>query len=103
MRRTSRGGRGVGVLIGVIVGESMGSMGTMNTVVPLHISIWENVAWWSGHAPNFAWAAWISGQVGGRLMLLLAPDGVVGGAPRGEVASTLRLEVGPLGAPRGAI
>jgi hypothetical protein len=30
------GGRGVGVLVGVIVGDSMGLMGTMNTVVPLH-------------------------------------------------------------------
>ena len=36
MRRTSHGGRGVGVLKGVIVGKSMGLMGTMNTVVPLY-------------------------------------------------------------------
>jgi hypothetical protein len=36
MRRTLHGGWGVGVLVGVIMGESMGSMGTMNTVVPLH-------------------------------------------------------------------
>jgi hypothetical protein len=36
-------------------------------------------------------------------MLLLTPDGVVGGAPWGEVASTPRPEGGPLGAPRGAI
>jgi hypothetical protein len=36
-------------------------------------------------------------------MLLLAPDGVVGGAPQGEVASTPRPEGGPLGAPRGVI
>jgi hypothetical protein len=36
LRRTSRGGKGVGVLVRVIVGKSMGSMGTINTVVPLH-------------------------------------------------------------------